>query len=112
MLEYTKQQIESKPPLAPEPFRVTSKRTEHEKCLKMTITHADTPCNKGVQFFFNGNEQSIFKFGEGDTADYQLPNDKKLWESQLQFVCDKDGNYFVRDCGRLHPSKLRLDQKY
>lgn len=51
----------------------------------------------------------MFKIGEGDSNHYQIPNDKKLWESQLMIVC-KNGKYFIRDLGIVHTSRIKIDK--
>lgn len=76
--------------------------------LYLKFEAVDTEEIKGLGITFDGTE-GIFKIGEGDTNHYQIPNDKKLWESQLMIVC-KDGKYFVRDCGIVHTSRIKIDK--
>ena len=45
--------------------------------------------------------KSVFKVGEGETNQYQIPNDKKLYDSQFMIV-QKDGNYYIRDLSIVH----------
>ena len=52
--------------------------------------------------------QGIYKIGDGEANHYQVPNDKKLSESQLIIVC-KDGKYYIRDLGILHNSRIKVD---
>lgn len=45
----------------------------------------DTEELKDVEIKFDG-DKAIFKVGEGETAHYHVPNDKKLWETQFMIV--------------------------
>jgi len=74
----------------------------------MTFESVDTEELKNLQFSFEG-DQGIFKVGEGESNHYQIPNDKKLWESQFMIVC-KDGRYFIRDMGVVHTSRVKVDK--
>ena len=85
---------------------VPNQPATHKLYLKFEAV--DTEEIKGLGITFDGTE-GIFKIGEGDTNHYQIPNDKKLWESQLMIVC-KDGKYFVRDCGIVHTSRIKIDK--
>lgn len=40
----------------------------------------DTEELKNVEIVFEG-DRAIFKIGEGEANHYQIPNDKKLWET-------------------------------
>ena len=51
-----------------------------EKRLKMTFESVDTEELKNVEICFEG-DRAIFKIGEGEANHYQIPNDKKLWET-------------------------------
>lgn len=64
---------------------------------------------KDVEVRFDG-DRGYYKVGEGETAHYHVPNDKKLWETQFM-VCQVDGNYYVRDVGFVHASRLKLDTR-
>ena len=63
---------------------------------------------KNLAISFDGN-LGIFKIGEGEANHYQIPNDKKLWESQLMVIC-KDGKYYLRDLGVVHTSRIKIDK--
>ncbi len=76
--------------------------------LNLQFEAVDTEEIKGLGITFEGG-QGIFKIGEGDANHYQIPNDKKLWESQLMIVC-KDGKYYVRDLGIVHTSRIKIDK--
>jgi len=76
--------------------------------LNLQFEAVDTEEIKGLNIGFNG-DSGIFKIGEGDANHYQIPNDKKLWESQLMIVC-KDGKYYVRDLGVVHTSRIKIDK--
>jgi hypothetical protein len=76
--------------------------------LNLQFEAVDTEEIKGLGITFDGSS-GIFKIGEGDANHYQIPNDKKLWESQLMIVC-KDGKYFVRDLGIVHTSRIKIDK--
>mmetsp|Transcript_42764 Transcript_42764/g.30845 ORF Transcript_42764/g.30845 Transcript_42764/m.30845 type:complete len:299 (+) Transcript_42764:460-1356(+) len=48
--------------------------------LHMKFESVDTEELKDLEISFDGN-YGIFKVGEGEANHYQIPNDKKLWES-------------------------------
>jgi len=75
--------------------------------LHMKFEAVDTEELKNLEISVDGT-QGIFKIGEGEANHYQIPNDKKLWESQLMIVC-KDGKYFIRDLGVVHTSRIKVD---
>lgn len=75
--------------------------------LHMKFESVDTEELKELEITVDGT-QGIFKVGEGEANHYQIPNDKKLWESQLMIVC-KDGKYFMRDLGVVHTSRIKVD---
>ena len=54
--------------------------------LHMTFEAVDTDELKNLEVTVDGT-QGVFKIGEGEANHYQIPNDKKLWESQLMIVC-------------------------
>jgi hypothetical protein len=89
------------------PYQSVPNRAASHK-LNLVFEAVDTEEIKGLQIGFNG-DQGVFKIGEGDANHYQIPNDKKLWESQLMIVC-KDGNYYVRDLGIVHTSRIKIDK--
>lgn len=75
--------------------------------LHMRFEAVDTEELKNLEISVDGT-QGVFKIGEGEANHYQIPNDKKLWESQLMIVC-KDGKYFIRDLGVVHTSRIKVD---
>jgi hypothetical protein len=77
--------------------------------LHMTFEAVDTEELKNLGITVDGT-QGVFKIGEGEANHYQIPNDKKLWESQLMVVC-KDGKYFIRDLGIVHTSRIKVDKQ-
>ena len=48
--------------------------------LHMTFEAVDTEELKNLEISVDGT-QGVFKVGEGEANHYQIPNDKKLWES-------------------------------
>ena len=88
------------------PFEIAvTQRPNHN--LKLSFEAVDEEEIKGTEISFDGS-LALFKIGEGDSNHYQIPNDKKLWESQLMVVC-KEGQYFVRDLGIVHTSRVKID---
>jgi len=75
--------------------------------LHMKFEAVDTEELKNLEISVDGT-RGIFKVGEGEANHYQIPNDKKLWESQLMIVC-KDGKYYIRDLGIVHTSRIKVD---
>ena len=75
--------------------------------LHMKFEAVDTEELKNLEISVDGT-QGIYKIGEGEANHYQIPNDKKLWESQLMIVC-KNGQYFIRDLGVVHTSRIKVD---
>mmetsp|Transcript_29109 Transcript_29109/g.36081 ORF Transcript_29109/g.36081 Transcript_29109/m.36081 type:complete len:206 (-) Transcript_29109:571-1188(-) len=73
----------------------------------MRFEAVDTEELKNLEISVDGTK-GVFKIGEGEANHYQIPNDKKLWESQLMIVC-KDGKYFIRDLGVVHTSRIKVD---
>ena len=84
---------------------VPNKAATHK--LHMKFEAVDTDELKNLEISVDGT-QGIFKVGEGEANHYQIPNDKKLWESQLMIVC-KDGKYYMRDLGVVHTSRIKVD---
>jgi len=76
--------------------------------LHLQFEAVDTEELKQMEITVNGTE-GIFKIGEGEANHYQIPNDKKLWESQLMIVCIK-GKYYIRDLGIVHTSRIKIDK--
>ena len=76
--------------------------------LHLTFEAVDTDELKNLEVSVDGTT-GIFKIGEGEANHYQIPNDKKLWESQLMIIC-KDGGYYIRDLGVVHTSRIKVDQ--
>jgi len=85
---------------------MTNEASSHR--LHLTFESVDTEELKNLSFAFEGNT-GCFKVGEGEANHYQIPNDKKLWESQFMIVC-KDGRYFIRDMGVVHTSRVKVDK--
>ena len=84
---------------------VPNKAASHK--LHMKFEAVDTDELKNLEISVDGTK-GIFKVGEGEANHYQIPNDKKLWESQLMIVC-KDGKYYMRDLGVVHTSRIKVD---
>ena len=80
-----------------------------EKNLKLKFESVDTEELKNVEITFAG-DRAIFKIGEGEANHYQIPNDKKLWETQFMIIC-LDGQYYIRDLGFVHTSRVKLDKR-
>ena len=80
-----------------------------EKRLKMKFESVDTEELKNVEIVFEG-DRGVFKVGEGEANHFQIPNDKKLWESQFMIVC-MGGQYYIRDLGFVHTSRIKLDKR-
>lgn len=57
---------------------MTNQASQHR--LHLTFESVDTEELKNLSFSFEG-DSGIFKVGEGEANHYQIPNDKKLWES-------------------------------
>ena len=51
-----------------------------EKSLMLKFESVDTAELQNVEIKFNG-DRGIYKVGEGEQNHYQIPNDKKLWET-------------------------------
>ena len=80
-----------------------------EKRLKLKFEAVDTEELKGIEILVEG-DKAIYKIGEGETSNYHIPNDKKLWETQFM-VCSINGQFYLRDMGFVHNSRVKLDQK-
>ena len=80
-----------------------------DKRLKMKFESVDTEELKNVEINFEG-DRGLFKIGEGEANHYQIPNDKKLWETQFMIVCI-GGKYYIRDLGFVHTSRVKLDKR-
>lgn len=48
--------------------------------LVLKFEAVDTDELKGIEIVVDG-DKAIYKVGEGETANYHIPNDKKLWET-------------------------------
>lgn len=77
--------------------------------LKLKFEAVDTEELKNIEISVDG-DHAIYKVGEGETSNYHIPNDKKLWETQF-IVCSKNGQYFLRDMGFVHNSRVKLDSR-
>jgi hypothetical protein len=80
-----------------------------EKRLKLKFESVDTEELKNVEINFEG-DRAIFKVGEGEANHYQIPNDKKLWETQFMII-NVGGQYYIRDLGFVHTSRVKLDKR-
>lgn len=80
-----------------------------EKRLKLKFESVDTEELKNVEITFEG-DRGIFKIGEGEANHYQIPNDKKLWETQFMII-NIGGQYYIRDLGFVHTSRVKLDKR-
>jgi len=54
--------------------------TVPERRLVLHVEQADTEELKDLEISVEG-DRAIFKVGEGETAHWHVPNDKKLWET-------------------------------
>lgn len=79
------------------------------KRLKLKFESVDTEELKDVEIVVEG-DRAIYKIGEGETSHYHIPNDKKLWETQFM-VCTIGGEFFLRDMGFVHNSRIKLDTR-
>jgi hypothetical protein len=52
-------------------------------------------------------DKAVYKVGEAEGNHFQIPNDKKLLESQFMIIC-MDEKYYIRDLGYVHPSRLKI----
>ena len=73
----------------------------------MKFTSSDSEDLRNLEFEFQG-DKSIILVGEGEMNHYQIPNDKKVMESQFMIMMI-DGAYYLRDLSVIHPSKTKLD---
>jgi predicted component of type VI protein secretion system len=80
-----------------------------EKRLRLKFESVDTEELKNVEINFEG-DRAIFKVGEGEANHYQIPNDKKLWETQFMII-NVNGQYYIRDLGFVHTSRVKLDKR-
>ena len=77
--------------------------------LNLRFEAVDTDELRNLEITVDGTT-GVYKIGEGESNHYQIPNDKKLWESQLMIVC-KNGQYYIRDLGVVHTSRIKVDMK-
>lgn len=80
-----------------------------EKKLLLKFESVDTEELKNVEITFEG-DRAIYKVGEGEANHYQIPNDKKLWETQFMII-SLNGQYYIRDLGFVHTSRIKLDKR-
>lgn len=80
-----------------------------DKRLKLKFESVDTAELQNVEITFEG-DRAIFKVGEGESNHYQIPNDKKLWETQFMII-NQGGQYYIRDLGFVHTSRVKLDKR-
>ena len=104
--QLSQQQLEIPADLCRRTFESVPNQAASHK-LHMRFEAVDTEELKNLEISVDGTK-GIFKIGEGEANHYQIPNDKKLWESQLMIVC-KDGKYFIRDLGVVHTSRIKVD---
>ena len=107
MKELTPAELSGHVNLQRKPFQILPNQAATHK-LHLNFEAVDTEEIRNLQISFDGN-LGVFKIGEGDANHYQIPNDKKLWESQLMIVC-KNGRYFIRDLGIVHTSRIKIDK--
>lgn len=80
-----------------------------DKRISLKFESVDTEELKNVEINFNG-DRAIYKVGEGEANHYQIPNDKKLWETQFMII-NHNGQYYIRDLGFVHTSRIKLDKR-
>ena len=80
-----------------------------EKRLVLRFEQVDSQELKGAAVVFEG-DRAICKVGDGEASHYHIPNDKKLWETQFM-VCSIGGEYFLRDLGFFHATRMKLDNR-
>ena len=73
----------------------------------MTLESVDIDELKDISITVDGT-QRIIKVGEDETNHFIIPNEKKMTRTQFMIVV-KDGKYFIRDLGIVHPSKIKVD---
>ena len=86
------------------PDKVTTQK------LHLTFDAVDTWELSGTEIVIDGT-QCIFKVGEGEVNHFIIPNAKKLCESQFEIIC-KGGEYFVRDLGIIHTSRVKVSANH
>ena len=77
--------------------------------LRLKFECVDTEELKDIEIKVEG-DRAIYKIGEGETSHFHIPNDKKLWETQFM-VCSIGGQFYLRDMGFVHNSRVKLDTK-
>jgi len=60
-------------------MHVRAKKVPQDR-LKLKFEAVDTEELKNIEITIDG-DHAIYKIGEGETANYHIPNDKKLWET-------------------------------
>lgn len=78
-----------------------------EQSLKLTFLNADTEELKNLEVMYHG-DSAFFKVGEAECNHLQLPNDKKLLETQFMIIV-RNGKYYIRDFGFVHTTRIKLD---
>jgi hypothetical protein len=53
--------------------------------LVLKFEQVDTEELRHIEIAVEG-DRAIYKIGEGETAHYHIPNDKKLWETQFMIA--------------------------
>ena len=77
--------------------------------MVLKFESVDTEELKDLEIPVEG-DRAVYKIGEGETSHFHIPNDKKLWETQFA-VCSINGEFFLRDMGFVHNSRIKLDNQ-
>ena len=88
------------------PFELKSDK-QPNRILEMKFISSDSEELKNLEFTFKG-DKTIFKVGENSSNHFQIPNDKKLLESQFM-ILSINGEYYIKDLGFVHHSRLKVD---
>jgi hypothetical protein len=80
-----------------------------QRRLVLRFEAVDTEELRDIEIKFDG-DKAFYKVGEGETCHFHVPNDKKLWETQF-LICQINGQYFIRDVGFVHCSRIKLDTR-
>jgi hypothetical protein len=80
-----------------------------EDRIVLKFEKVDTEELKDLKISVEG-DRAIYKIGEGETSHFRIPNDMKLWETQI-IICSINGKFYIRDFGIVHSTRLKLDLK-
>ena len=80
-----------------------------QRKLVLRFEAVDTEELRDIEIKFDG-DKAFYKVGEGETCHFHVPNDKKLWETQF-LICQIGGQYYIRDVGFVHCSRIKLDTR-